>query len=439
MLVDLPPTSTQAHKKPVSYVGYVVGRIGGLLMAHLKQRQIDSLIKAGKAGSHSDGGGLILRLNGKGSANWLHRYQMNGKRRDMGLGSYPIVSLADARAKVAEARKLIADGKDPITERDRQAALRAYQAASGVTFEQVAAYYLDSNLESWKNAKHRYQWQSTLSTYVYPVIGHKSIQDVTTEDVLKILNPIWLEKPETASRVRGRVEIILNAAKVRGLRTGDNPAAWRGHLEGVLAKRNKSQQVKHHAAMPFDDLPNFMQELKQQIAYSAKALQFLILTACRTSEVCNATWNEIDLDAQVWTIPAERMKAGQAHRIPLTPSMVDLLESLHRDGSPFLFRGQDSNKPISTGTMAALLRRMGYNQYTVHGFRSTFRDWAGECTHHPRDVCEQALAHTLESKTEASYRRGDSFNKRRVLMEEWCVFATTPVDNSNLVRFKVGA
>ena len=410
-------------------------------MAQLKQRQLDSLIRAGKAGSHSDGGGLILRLNGKGAANWLHRYQMNGKRRDMGLGSYPAVSLADARAKVAEARKLIADGKDPITERDRLAALKAYQEASGVTFEQMAMDYIDSHTESWKNEKHRQQWENTLRTYVYPVIGQKSVQDISTADVLKVLQPIWQDKTETANRVRARIEIILRAAKALKLRTGDNPAEWQGNLESILPRYNKRQVIKHHPAMPYNDLPMFWQELRQHSSHSAKALQFLILTACRTSEVSNATWDEIDKEAQVWTIPAHRMKAGQAHRVPLTAAILEILDSLERiESNPYIFTGMKAGRPISDQTMHRLFTHyMGYNQYTVHGFRSTFRDWAGECTHHPRDVCEQALAHTLESKTEASYRRGDSFNKRRILMEEWCVFATTPVDNSNLVRFKVGA
>ena len=421
--------------------GIVWEKVEGDPMAQLKQRQLDSLVKAGQAGSHSDGGGLILKLNGKGAANWLHRYQMNGRRRDMGLGSYPTVSLADARAKVAEARKLIAEGIDPITERDRLAALKAYQAANGVAFEQVATQYLEDHLPSWKNAKHRYQWQSTLSTYVYPVIGQKSIQDIDTEDVLKILRPIWLEKPETASRVRGRIETILNAAKANKLRTGDNPAAWRGHLSGLLAKHNKRQLVQHHPAMPYNDLPMFWQELRQHSSHSAKALQFLILTACRTSEVSNATWDEIDKEAQVWTIPAHRMKAGQAHRVPLTAAILEILDSLERiESNPYIFTGMKAGRPISDQTMHRLFTHyMGYNQYTVHGFRSTFRDWAGECTHHPRDVCEQALAHTLTNVVEASYRRGDLLEKRRRLMDDWTAYATTPVDNSNLVQFKRGA
>jgi len=410
-------------------------------MAQLKQRQLDSLIKAGKAGSHSDGGGLILKLNGKGAANWMHRYQMNGKRRDMGLGGYPLVSLADARAKVADARKLIADGIDPIEERNRLATLKAYQAANGVTFEQAATQYLEDHLPSWKNEKHRYQWQATLAHYVFPVIGQKSIQDVNTEDVLKILRPIWLEKPETASRVRGRIETILNAAKATGLRTGDNPAAWRGHLTGLLPKHNKRQLVQHHPAMPYNDLPMFWQELKQHSTHSAKALQFLILTACRTSEVCNATWDEIDLEAKIWTIPAHRMKAGQAHRVPLTATMLALLDSLERiESNPHIFTGMKAGQPISNATMHRLFTHyMGYSQYTVHGFRSTFRDWAGECTHHPRDVCEKALAHTLDSVTEASYARGDLLEKRRRLMDDWTAYATTPVGSSNLVRFQRGA
>lgn len=410
-------------------------------MAQLKQQQLASIVKAGQAGSHSDGGGLFLKLNGKGAANWLHRYQMNGKRRDMGLGSYPLVSLADARARVAEARKLIADGIDPITERDRLAALKAYQAANGVTFEQMAAQYLEGRLESWKNQKHRQQWENTLRTYVYPVIGQKSVQDISTADMLKILQPIWQNKPETASRVRGRVEIILRAAKALKLRTGDNPAEWRGNLESILSPYKKKQIVKHHPAMPYEALPMFWQELKQRPAHSAKALQFLILTACRTNEVCNATWDEIDLEAKIWTIPTHRMKAGQAHRVPLTAPMLALLDSLERiESNPHIFTGMKAGQPISTATMHRLFTHyMGFSQYTVHGFRSTFRDWAGACTHHPRDVCEQALAHTLASDVEAAYRRGDLLEKRRILMDEWTAYATTPVDNSNLVRFKRGA
>ncbi|MFZ3193503.1 MAG: integrase arm-type DNA-binding domain-containing protein [Moraxellaceae bacterium] len=410
-------------------------------MAQLKQQQLASIVKAGKAGSHSDGGGLFLKLNGKGAANWMHRYQMNGKRRDMGLGSYPLVSLADARAKVAESRKLIADGIDPITERDRLAALKAYQAANGVTFEQMAAQYLEGRLESWKNQKHRQQWENTLATYAYPVIGQKSVQDISTADMLKILQPIWQNKPETANRVRGRIESILRAAKALKLRTGDNPAEWQGNLESILPRYNKKQVVKHHPAMPYNDLPMFIQELRQHATQSAKALHFLILTACRTSEVCNARWDEINREANLWTIPAHRMKAKKEHRIPLTAAMLALLDSLERiESNPHIFTGMKAGRPISTATMHRLFTHyMGYSQYTVHGFRSTFRDWAGECTHHPRDVCEQALAHTLTSAVEASYRRGDLLEKRRRLMDEWTAYATAPVDHSNLVRFKIGA
>ena len=433
------------HTSPPKAAILCGGKCGALLesdqMAQLKQRQLDSLIKAGKAGSHSDGGGLILRLSSSGAANWMHRYQMNGKRRDMGLGSYPVVSLADARAKVAEARKLIAVGTDPITERDRLAALKAYQAASGVTFEQMAMDYIDSHTESWKNEKHRQQWENTLATYAYPVIGQKSVQDISTADVLKVLQPIWQDKTETANRVRARIEIILRAAKALKLRTGDNPAEWQGNLESILPRYNKRQVIKHHPAMPYNDVPMFIQELRQQAAHSAKALEFLILTACRTNEVCNATWDEIDRDAKLWTIPAHRMKAKQAHRVPLTPAMLALLDSLERtESNPHIFTGMKAGRPISTATMHRLFTHyMGYSQYTVHGFRSTFRDWAGECTAHPRDVCEQALAHTLTNAVEASYRRGDLLEKRRRLMDDWTAYATTPVDNSNLVQFKRGA
>jgi integrase len=396
-------------------------------LGNLTAKTIEKLVKDGTSKMHNDGDGLYLRVKSPGSASWLYRYRTNGKLRDMGLGAYPAVTLSEARDLATDARKLAKTGTDPLEARKRSRAELAVEqrraAALATTFESVAQDYIDSQRAGWKNAKHASQWSNTLATYAFPVIGDLPPNEITTEHLLKILRPIWTQVPETASRVRNRIELVLDAAKAVGLREGENPARWRGHLDKLFPKRSKVSRVVHHPALPWQEAPAFITELRNHNSLSHRALEMTILTCCRTSEVLEARWDELDLNEGIWTIPEERMKAGKSHRIPLTSPLRSLLESLNRiDDSPFLFPGQKEGKSLSNMSMLMTLRRMGYKHITVHGFRSTFRDWAAENTSHPRDVCEQALAHTLESSVESAYRRGDMFEKRRKLMEDWAQY-----------------
>lgn len=391
-------------------------------------RGVTSLLKAGEAGLYSAGAGLYLKVNGINSGSWIVRYQINGKPGKIGIGSTDTVTLAHARLTANEQRALLAQGIDPKAHRET---LEKQAEAEKATFTQAAADYIESHRAGWKNAKHAMQWENTIATYALPHIGKMAPADIQTADVLRVLKPIWLEKPETASRVRNRIELILDAAKAQGLRDGENPARWRGHLDKLLPKREKVQAVKHHPALPWPELPAFMATLSKQVGTSYRAMEMTILTACRTSEVLNARWDEIDMEARVWTIPAERMKMRKEHRVPLADVLVDLLQSLPRiEGNPHLFPGMKEGKPLSNMAMLMGLRYMKRTDLTMHGFRSTFRDWAGECTPHPRDVCEQALAHSLGNAVEAAYRRGDLFEKRRALMDDWAAYATrSPADN----------
>ncbi|WP_444939561.1 tyrosine-type recombinase/integrase [Microbulbifer sp. JMSA002] len=352
---------------------------------------------------------------------WVLRYQLHGKRREMGLGSLSDVNLKQARLEVGAQKRLLLDGVDPIAERQRiQQELKASaksELAKAATFSDMADEYIRVHLKGWKN---------TLQQYAYPVIGEKAPCEITTDNLLEILKPIWFEKPETANRVRNRVELILDAAKARGLREGENPARWRGHLDKLLPKRSKVRQVKHHSALPWVELPEFMREISKRNGLAFTAMELTILTATRTKEALGATWSEIDFKAKSWTIPGERMKASKEHRVPLAPPVIALLESIPRiDDSPYIFPGQRSSRPLSNMSMLMALRRMGRNDLTIHGFRSTFRDWAGEATPHSRDVCEQALAHSLGDSVEAAYRRGDLFEKRKLLMFDWATYATS--------------
>ncbi|MEW5251658.1 tyrosine-type recombinase/integrase [Microbulbifer sp. 2201CG32-9] len=401
-------------------------------MGRLTVRQIEKISVPGK---YDDGDGLRLIVRASGAKSWVLRYQLHGKRREMGLGSLDDLSLKGARAEASIQRKLILQGIDPISERRRilQAKKTNTQnkEAKKISFSEVSNDYILAHREGWKNAKHAQQWKNTLKQYAHPVIGDKAPCEVTTDHVLEILKPIWLEKPETASRVRNRVELVLDAAKARSLREGENPARWRGHLDKLLPKRSKVRQVKHHNALPWAKLPEFFQEISKRHGLAFRAMELTILTATRTSEVLGATWDEVDFSAKIWTIPSDRMKAGKMHRVPLASPVVALLKSLPRiDDNPYLFPGQRKGRPLSNMAMLMALRRMERNELTVHGFRSTFRDWAGEATPHPRDVCEQALAHSLGDSVEAAYRRGDLFEKRKSLMSDWATYATTaPTEN----------
>jgi integrase len=377
-----------------------------------------------KPGLHPVGGvaGLALQVSpGGGARTWIIRIAIAGKRRDMGLGGFPSTTLAGAREKAREARAQVAAGVDPIAERRAaQSALRA-EAAAGKTFDQCVTAYVDAKSAEWRNAKHRKQWSNTLKQYASPVIGGLLVRDVTLAHVMKILEPIWKTKTETASRLRQRLEAVLNWATVRGYRSGENPARWKGHLENVLAAPKKAARVKHHPALPIDEVPAFMVALRGQDGLGARALELAILAAARSGEVRGATWAEIDLEARVWTVPAERMKMKKEHRVPLSPAALKLLREQPRlEGTDLLFPSPRL-KPLSDMTLSAVLRRMEVPA-VPHGFRSTFRDWAAERTNYPRDAAEMALAHAIGDKTEAAYRRGDLFDKRRRMMNDWAAY-----------------
>jgi integrase len=374
-------------------------------------------IKTLPAGIHSDGGGLYLRVKASGARSWVLVYQWQGRRREKGLGSILGVDLDRARQRAEEARKLLAQGIDPAAANDAEVADR-------VTFGQAATDLVDSLEGAWRNAKHRAQWRGTLETHCKP-IWSKPVDQVETADVLQVLQPIWSTTPETATRLRGRIERVLDAAKVKGQRSGENPARWRGHLAVILPPRKKKGAVKHHAAMPYPDVPEFVGKLKGRLSTAARALHFLILTAGRTGEVLGANWSEIDLKAKVWTVPADRMKMSVEHRVPLTPAAIAVLNAVAIHGTKpdaYVFPSQKPDSPLSNMSMLMLLGRMKIDDVTPHGFRSSFRDWAGEETDHPREVAEAALAHQVGNAVEAAYRRGDSLAKRRRLMEEWSDF-----------------
>lgn len=416
-------------------------------MAHTGKLSAVEVAKAKGPAVLHDGGGLYLRIAPTGAKSWVFRFQIAGKRRDMGLGPYPDVTLARAREKASAHRAQSREGADPIAAKraERQAQLLA--EAKGRTFREVAEEYIARNEAGWRNAKHRQQWRNTLATYVYPVIGNLPVAAVDTGLVVQVLDPIWATKPETAGRVRGRIEAVLDTATVRGYREGPNPAQWRGNLAHVLPARSKVRRVEHHAALPFGELPEFVAALGARPGMAARALEFLIYTAARTGEALGATWGEIDIGAKVWTIPAARMKAGREHRVPLSAAALDVLDrvrplALLTDGKPDpaapVFPGPRRALPMSNMTMLMLLRRMGRQDLTAHGFRSSFSDWAAERTAYPREVVEMALAHAVENKVEAAYRRGDLFEKRRQLMEAWERFCALPAASGDVVPMRAG-
>jgi integrase len=381
-------------------------------------------VETAKPGKYEDGDGLRLVVSESGARKWVLRYTRSGKRVEMGLGSVPTVGLADARQKAAEARRLVKDGKDPVTVRraDRAA------AADGETFGPFAEKLIDTIEIGFRNEKHRAQWRTTLASYAAP-IWNKRLADIETDDVLSCLKPIWTAKAETASRVRGRIERVLDAAAARGLRSRDNPARWRGHLANLLPARQKLARG-HHAAMPFADVPAFVARLREVEGISARALELAILTAARSGEVLGARWPEIDFDASVWTVPAARMKSGREHRVPLSKRAVEILSALAAvKTGEHVFPGAKRGKPLSVMALAMAMRRLGVGSFTVHGFRSAFRDWAGESTNFPREVAEAALAHVVGDATERAYRRGDALEKRRALMQAWAAFCEPKTGN----------
>lgn len=380
-----------------------------------------ALVAKAKPGRYGDGDGLYLFVRNAEAKFWTFRYTpRKGKMKEKGLGPVRLKSLSEARAEARELFRAHREGRDPLHE---AAATRAALLVSSTTFKQEAEDYIKRRRAGWKNAKHAAQWSSTLETYAYPTIGDLSPAAIDTPLILKVLEPIWVEKPETANRVRNRIEAILDAAKARGVRTGDNPAAWKGNLEILLSGRVR--RAKHHAALPYAEIGSFMEQLREQPGVAARLLEFTILTACRTGETLGATWDEIDLGGKLWTIPAERMKMHRVHRVPLSARSLAILREMGRDGQ-FVFPNARAGKPLSNMAMLVLLERMKRDDITVHGFRSSFRDWCAERTNYPSEVAEMALAHAVGDKVEAAYRRGDLFEKRRRLMDDWARFCATP-------------
>lgn len=370
-----------------------------------------------KPGRHADGDGLYLVVDKSGARRWVFLFRREGKLKEMGLGGAGRVSLAEAREKASEIRKQLASGLNPIEERRRAAETETGER----TFGPFATALVPEICAGFRNEKHRAQWASTLTTYASS-LNDRPLDEIGTDDVLRVLKPIWMTKPETASRLRGRIERILDAARARGLRSGENPARWRGHLDAVLPKPSKLSRG-HHPAMPFERVPAFVTRLREIDAVSARALQFCLLTAARSGETLGAAWSEFDLDDGVWVVPAERMKAGRTHRVPLSTAALTLLKSLReRRVGDLVFPGQRRGRPLSNMAMTMMLRRLEPEGATVHGFRSAFRDWAAEMTDHPREIAEAALAHTVGDQSERSYRRRDALEKRRALMEDWAAF-----------------
>ena len=394
-----------------------------------------------KPGTYGDGAGLYRQVRGSVNRSWLYRFKLHGKPHLMGLGAVDDVSIAEARDCAAAARKLVKQGINPIDQRRAARAEGAVQA--GLTFAQVADAYIATHEPRWRNAKHRYQWRSTIDTYARPVLGKLPVAQVEVGAVMRVLEPLWQAKTETAARLRGRIEAVLDYATARGWRSGENPARWRGHLANLLPAPSKIARVEHHAALPWREIGAFMSALAEEAGISALALRFAILTAARTGEVIGAHWSEIDMSEAVWTVPAGRMKAAREHRVPLSEGALAVLRDMAKlrtgpktDG--FVFSGGKPGRPLSSMAMLMLLRRMGRGDLTAHGFRSSFRDWCAEATNYPREVAEAALAHTLRDRTEAAYQRGDLIEKRRRLMSDWAAFCARPA-TGEVVPLRAGA
>jgi integrase len=389
--------------------------------------------KLKRPGLHADGGSLYLRITDSGTKNWVFRFGDGGKLRDMGLGPLHTISLPRARELARECRELRLQGIDPIAHRRASLAARRAFDAKAMTFRQCAEAYIASHEAGWRNAQHRQQWPSTLAQYAYPIFGALPVAAIDTGLVMKVLEPIWSTKTVTASRLRGRIESVLDWAKARGYREGENPARWRGHIDHLLPAKAKVRQTRHLAALPYTELAGFMAELRQERSMGALALEFAILTAARAGEVLRCTWQEIDLDAKTWTIPASRMKGGREHRVSLSDAAMAVLNRMPRAGH-YVFsgtRGHLTHKPLQ-----AVLRKLRPGGYVPHGFRSTFRDWAAERTNFAREVCEMALAHTVGSEVERAYQRSDMLEKRRKLMEAWAQYCSKPAAGGKVVAIR---
>lgn len=396
-------------------------------------------------GYHADGDGLYLQVSRTGARSWIFRYRLHGRLRDMGLGPLADVSLEQARDLAKDARELVRRGVDPIEHRIERRRERARAAAEAKTFDECVTAYIDAMKAGWRNAKHQDQWKNTLATYASPAIGDLAVRGVATEDVRRVLDPIWRKKPETASRVRGRIERILDWAVLNGYRDqGPNPARWRGHLANNYPAKAKVQAtvrpVRHHPALPYREAGAFMKALRGREGIAAKALQFIILTAARVSEAVGATWGEIDLDSATWTVPKARMKANRPHRVALSKDAVRLLKSIcpedARAAKAFVFPGGRLRRPLTIAAPLKVVHDMGRKDITVHGFRSSFRDWAAEQTNFPRQVVEAALAHVLADKTESAYLRSDLLERRRPLMEAWAQHCARDVAKGSVVPMR---
>lgn len=387
----------------------VINKLSVMLVSHLS-----------KPGYYGDGGGLWLQVSPTKSKSWIFRFRMAGKQHEMGLGALNTVDLAAARVQARECREMLRQGIDPLAARRAARTAMALERARSITFDQCAAAYIDAHRGGWKNPKHAAQWESTIATYASPVIGTLPVAAVDTDLVVQVLRPIWRGRTETAVRLRGRIESILDWATVSKFRQGDNPARWRGHLDNLLANPNKIAPVKNHPALPWHEIAAFMKLLREREGVSARAIEFAILTACRSGEVRGARWEEVDFDTKLWIIPAVRMKAGREHRVPLSTAAMTLLCAVEQRAE-LIFPGRGENALLSDMSLTAVLRRMGRGDITVHGFRSTFRDWCAEEAGNAfsREVCEHALAHSLPDRVEAAYRRSDLLEKRIKLMQAW--------------------
>jgi integrase len=394
-----------------------MGRRADLLTA----LAVENAVSALGPGMHYDGGGLYLQVSGTGGCSWIYRYRAGKKLRDMGLGSADTVSLKAARKAAAKWRALRTEGIDPIVKR---AADKAQEAAEGITFREAAVRYVAVYSPSWRNEKHKAQWHSTLETFVHPIIGNTPVGRIDTDAVLSILQPQWLTKAETMGRVRGRIEAVLDFAKAKGWRQNENVARWAGHLKNLLPTRSRKKRIQHHPSMPYAQGPGFLKKLRGREGTTARCLEFTILTASRTSETTAATWSEFDLDAKIWTVPANRIKGEREHKVPLSDRAIEILRGMQGEHRKWVFPG-NKGLHLSNNSMLVLLDRMGHGDVTVHGFRSSFRNWSGEQTNYPREICELALAHVNSDETEAAYLRTDFFEKRRKLMGDWASYLLT--------------
>lgn len=389
----------------------------------LTVKKVDRIREPGRYG---DGRGLYLQVTKTGTKSWLFRYERDGREFSMGLGSAADWTLEEARERARDARRALAEGRDPLAEKRAQRAELAAAQSRQITFAEAATAYFEKRADEWSNPKHRAQFLSTLRTYAFPVMGKMAVSDIERADVLRVLEPIWERKTETATRVRGRIEKVLGWATVRGYRSGENPARWKDNLDVDLKMPSKVAKKRKFPALPYGEVGEFIADLRSREGIAARALEFVILTACRTGEVIGARWEEVDLGRKLWVIPAERMKMGVEHRVPLSDRAVELLRALpHEDGNPYVFIGGKAGHPMSNMAMATTLKRMGRDGITVHGFRSTFRDWAADRTNHPNFVAEMALAHAVQG-VEAHYRRGDLLAKRARLMQDWATYCAQP-------------